>query len=394
MSAFTCEVVRVSIDPHPNADAIELAQVGGYVSIVRKGQFKDGDLAIYIPEQSVLPQWLLKKMSFWDDLNGKGKLSGSAGNRVRAMKLRGVLSQGLLLVGGHGDDLSPEFILVEADIDENIGRSRSFLLGEDAAEFLGIVKYEPVVPARMSGRLAGGDLDATIGYDFDNLKKQPWLFEGGELVQITEKLHGTLLQIGLVPKSIWENKNWAEKMPDFIVNGETFKGIVTSKGQGAKGLLLDPSDAANLYVKVVTDLDLWPALVKMRKALGVPPDKPIFLLGEIFGIGVQDLGYGQKVTFNAFDAYIGTRSDGFYVSPLQLDDMCESADVCQVPHLYRGPFSHEVVMDLTNGNTTFDVKQIREGIVIRTIADGPSRKIAKSVSEAYLLRKGEVTEFQ
>lgn len=104
MSTFECPVVRVAIEPHPNADAIELARVGGYLAIVKKGQFKDGDLAVYIPEQAVLPEWLLKLLGFWDDLNGKGTLSGSAGSRVRAIKLRGVLSQGLLIPFTIGED--------------------------------------------------------------------------------------------------------------------------------------------------------------------------------------------------------------------------------------------------------------------------------------------------
>lgn len=46
MSQFSCNVVRLKIEPHPNADAIEIARVGDYRSIVRKGQFKDGALAV------------------------------------------------------------------------------------------------------------------------------------------------------------------------------------------------------------------------------------------------------------------------------------------------------------------------------------------------------------
>lgn len=50
MSTFACKARRIQIEPHPNADAIELARVDDYVSIVRKGEFEGGDLAIYIPE--------------------------------------------------------------------------------------------------------------------------------------------------------------------------------------------------------------------------------------------------------------------------------------------------------------------------------------------------------
>ena len=56
MGAFECAVVRVSVETHPNADAIEIAKVGDYQSIVKKGQFNTGDLAVYIPEQAVVPE--------------------------------------------------------------------------------------------------------------------------------------------------------------------------------------------------------------------------------------------------------------------------------------------------------------------------------------------------
>jgi hypothetical protein len=67
--------------------------------------------------------------------------------------------------------------------------------------------------------------------------------------------------------------------------------------------------------------------------------------------------------------------------------------------LYRGPYSKSVVLEHTDGNTTLsDKKQIREGVVVKSAVEARNqhygRKIAKSVSEAYLLRKGSTTEFQ
>lgn len=97
MSEFKCEVVRVQIEPHPQADQIEIVKVGDYQSIVRKGQFVTGDLAVYIPEQAVVPEWLLKHMGLYDEAKQKGGLAGSLGNRVKAVRLRGVLSQGIML---------------------------------------------------------------------------------------------------------------------------------------------------------------------------------------------------------------------------------------------------------------------------------------------------------
>ena len=96
MSSFAVPIKRIrAIEPHPNADAIEFAVIDGYRSIVKKGEFQPGMLVAYIPEASVLPEWLLKHLGLWDEAKGMGRLNGKAGNRVRAIKLRGALSQGI-----------------------------------------------------------------------------------------------------------------------------------------------------------------------------------------------------------------------------------------------------------------------------------------------------------
>ena len=91
MATFAATVERLTIEPHHNADALELAVVGNYRAIVRKGQFQTGDLGVYIPEQSLVPDWLIKKLGL------EGRLAGKQQNRVKAIKLRGVLSQGLIV---------------------------------------------------------------------------------------------------------------------------------------------------------------------------------------------------------------------------------------------------------------------------------------------------------
>ena len=97
MSQFEVKVVRIAdIEAIPNADAIEVAVVGDYRSIIRKGQYLAGDLCVYIPEAAVVPEAVLKQLGLWDDVKKAGKLAGPVGNRVKSIKLRGVLSTGLL----------------------------------------------------------------------------------------------------------------------------------------------------------------------------------------------------------------------------------------------------------------------------------------------------------
>jgi RNA ligase (TIGR02306 family) len=391
MSEFRCEVVRVQIEEHPNADAIEIARVGDYQSIVRKGQFKNGDLAVYIPEQAVVPEWLLKEIGLWDEAK-KGGLAGSAGNRVRAVKLRGVLSQGLMF---GGDQLDDEVLVMTGRDDKGLPFGVGLKEGADAAEHLGIVKYEPPLPSHFGvhniPKEPGAHLDTTHKYDFDNLKKMPTMFDDGEEVVITEKVHGTLIQVGVVPTAQAKDEYFAGRV------------LISSKGMGARGYIIDHNDETNLYAQAAKKHGL---LESMLERFGEAADRhgqPIFIIGEVFGktasgAGVQDLTYTDEVLdFRAFDICIGNRGTERYLEWDHFVKYVQAIEVQHVPLLYRGPYSKQVVLEHTDGNTTLsDKKQIREGVVVKSAFEARNRhfgrKIAKSVSEAYLLRKN-ATEF-
>ena len=90
MSSFAVQVLQLTILPHENADVLELAKIGDYLSVVKKGEFKTGQLGVYIPEAALVPDDILESMGL------VGKLAGSSHNRVKAARLRGILSQGLV----------------------------------------------------------------------------------------------------------------------------------------------------------------------------------------------------------------------------------------------------------------------------------------------------------
>lgn len=400
MSDFKCEVIRVRVEEHPNADAIAIAKVGDYQSIVRKGQINDGDLAVYIPEQAVIPEWLLRQMGLWDDKKEKGGLAGSMGNRVKAIKLRGVLSQGLILPGEYipehfdGADELETCVKLRRPDGENVAFAEMFAIeGCDVSEFLDIVKYESPLPSHMAGRVLGMDLGATHKYDFDNLKKTPTLFDDDEEVIVTEKIHGTLMMVGIVPSKDANEKYHQQRV------------VVSSKGQSAKGYILDHDDEGNMYAQAAKKHGL---LDSMLEAFGEGADRqglPIFIIGEVFGKtlsgkSVQEgFTYADKeLDFAAFDICVGNRGSERYLEWDHFEKYCSLLGVKTVPVLYRGPYSKQIVLDHTDGNTILsDRKQIREGVVVKSAIEGRhphfGRKIAKSISEAYLLRKGNTTEF-
>jgi RNA ligase (TIGR02306 family) len=261
--------------------------------------------------------------------------------------------------------------------------------GEDVSKLLGVTKYEPPIPTHLAGDVLNL-FGHTMKYDFENWQGIPDIFDDGEIIVATEKLHGTNCQFGFVP---------GLNHPELFGEGDIY---VVSKGLGAQGLAFknNEANAGNLYVKVLRSLlsnGLREWMVSISAGYG---GGPVHLWGEIFGKGVQDLHYGLDAPeFRAFDMAVGgtfltydgfkkaTRGDGF--------------NLPVVPVIYEGPFDAEVLKTHRDGKTTFGGANIREGIVIRACDGGRhaihGRKIAKMVSPDYLFRKApkgsEATEF-
>ncbi len=359
MATFECKVYELTIEPHNNADALELAVVGDYRSIVRKGAFKTGDLGVYIPEAAVLPEWLIVELGL------EGRLAGKAKNRVKAVKLRGVLSQGLIV---------PTFPDAWCKAVKNEHHSMAVGVGDDLTEWLGITKYEPVIPSCMNGEVVSA-FGYTLKYDIENIKRFPDVIPEDTLVSITEKIHGTWVCFGYHP--------------------EVGK-IVTSKGLSDKGLIFkhNEANAANLYIRALKELEFEDGSTIIDRGFSFFNEhSPVYLLGEIFGQGVQDLHYGNvKPIFRLFDIYVGTPGEGYYIDAGQVTEYAEFMEIDVVPTLYTGPFSKEIVDNYTDGKETVSGEEsnMREGIVIRPLKEfrDPEigRVILKSVSEKYLLR--------
>lgn len=359
MSTFKVTVEKIQIEKHPGADRLELVKVGDYSSIVTTGTFKTGDLVAYIPEASEVPVWLQK------ELGVDGKLAGPKHNRVKAIRLRGVLSQGLVYPAR---DYWNE--------------------GDDVTEELGITKYEPPVPAALMGEVFSAGSQITINYDIENYKREPDSLPVGTEVVFTEKLHGTFACFGVVP--------------DRLQTVDSGHLVVSSKGLSARGLAMKDNEVnkSNLYVKTAKSINI---LEKVRKVFDVEKVGPVFVLGEIFGGGVQDLNYdisSGTYQFRVFDIYVGTPGRGKYNDDIELSENCDKLGLARVPVLFRGPFSKDVMEKYTNGMETISGKNrhIREGIVMRPRLEMiafnlPGNRLQlKSVSADYLTRK-DGTEF-
>ena len=395
MSTFDCKVVPITILPHPNAEKLELAQVADYRCVVGKDLYKTGDLVAYIPEAAVIPEDQLQFFGYWSEMNNKGLLAGSKGDRVKAVKLRGEVSQGL--------------VFPVNKIAMYLGQpDREFAVGDDVAPLLGITKYEPPIPVGMAGEVYNAGQAVTVDYDIENLKKYPDVLQEGEEVIFTEKLHGTSFQIGLLP--IMDKYHHDEHFRVKTEDGEGYF-FIASKGLGAQGLCFKDVEANknNVYVRAARQFRLFEKLLKLCNQMlemnGITSfEEPVILQGEVFG-AVQDLTYGAKqgeIFFRAFDICVGERSYRRYFDEELFAKAMIVMELDRCPVLYKGPYSKEKILELTH-HTKSKVcpDQISEGGVVKPTKErkDPSiptmggRVILKSINEDYLLRKGNATEF-
>lgn len=378
MSTFMVKVLPIKkLEKHPNADTLALAYVNDYVSIVGLTTFSEGDLVAYIPEGAVVP----------DDVAAVMGLDGKIGNRLKAIKLRGIVSQGIL------------YPIKNKVLTLPNGTEFSVEEGDDVMKLLGITKYVPEIPANLSGEVFASDPRYTVKFDIENIKNYPDIILEGEEVVFTEKLHGTFTQIVYLPPRFIEAEGLEYK--------ETFgdkKGLlmVGSKSLSADGLMFkaNKQNDNNVYVKVIVEQDMLSKFTEQFKE----EELPVIMLGETFGSDVQDLRYGfthrGQNGFRAFAIYKGLRSRFKVLNSDELDMVLSNMMIERVPVLYRGPFSKEVMNEHTNGLETVSGKEmhIREGIVITPVIERYDnqigRVILKNVSSDYLLRKGKATEFQ
>lgn len=108
----------------PNSDFLECVQVLGWKVVVRKNEFKTGDKCIYFEVDSFLP--IKPEFEFLANSSYRKHPGLGEGFRLKTMKLRGQISQGLVLK------------LSDLNLDESLP------IGTDLTEQLSIIKWEPI----------------------------------------------------------------------------------------------------------------------------------------------------------------------------------------------------------------------------------------------------------
>lgn len=367
MADFEVVVTQIaSSEKHPDADRLAVSKakgmdftfITGWDPETNAPTARVGSWGAYIPEGALLPPDLIEEMDLGTALAGK------AHNRVKAKRIRGIVSQGLWYP--FASSPAAEFFYEQFEEGDNI-----------AAE-LGITKYEPVVPAQLSGKMQPAPV-WWRGFDVEDVKKYPSVLTPDDFVVATEKLHGSCCIIG-VGKT-----------------GDNWERFVSSKGVGGRGLTII-EDPANAYWRVAIQEDLHAKLIDYCEFRGV---RYAMLFGEM--VGVQDLMYGLKrgqLDFYAFDLFrVDDDMRGRFEDAIWLPGEAALFGFKRVPTLYRGHYDHDALVALATGPSTIEgANHIREGIVVKPDREQFDPKLGrvmvKYISPDYLFRSGETTELQ
>ena len=401
MSTLVCPIVHVDKwARHPNADTLGVAHVLGNCVIFRIADFlkpippeKDpliwgiqiGDAiyqkgtfnAVFIPEEALLPEdprWAF----LWANRAKEGKTIREIDRVVKALKLRGIFSCGLLVpvpvacpeCGGYSELY--KMITTNPPICPVCYGTQSPIIsrdvGTDMAELWGITKFEKPEQVGSGGDNVSGppwfqkytEIENARGLvDRSTSQARHTIFEGYNVV-ITEKIHGANTRY-----TYWEDKFWV---------------------------------GSHANTKALDSVNWWTRAAKLQGIEEIcKKNQGLLLFGEVCGPVQKGYPYGQKVPyFVLFDIYDYKAEEPYWYSWDDVRRFCDYTGVLEVPELYRGPWvSLEHAASFADGPSQFPgADHNREGCVVKADPEiyNPyvGRGILKIVGEEYLLRKYKV----
>lgn len=324
LSTHKVEVVPIELEKHPNADTLSIVRVfGGYTCCVRSSDWVGAKTGAYIPPDSLIDV-SRPEFKFLD--------SGKPKHRIKAKKLRGIVSFGLLMPAPDGS-----------------------AIGDDVASYYGVEHYEPP----MASCCSGGEtehpptiLSGLSKYDVDSLRRYKDVFIDGEPVMVTEKIHGASSRFSWHDGRMWcgSRSEWKRY------------------------------DANNLW---------WKALANTPQLEQFCKDNPDWIAyGEVYG-DVQSFRYGcnkGEARFAAFDLLDQRRT---WMDAEYCRKRYGAWNVPQVPLLGIASYDFDTICQFAEGpSTVVGANHVREGCVIKPIVerwhDSVGRVCLKVVGAGYL----------
>jgi len=366
------------ITKHPNADTLEICRVGGWKIVTKIGEYKEGELAIYCEVDSFLP--IQERFEFLRKSSYK-KMGEIEGFRLKTIKLRQELSQGLLLPLSvlEGEDEMKIGISQQPWGDQlQLGPYDDALVieeGVEVTELLGIVKYEPPIPASLAGKVKGNFPGFIRKTDEERIQNMTGEFEKMKEHKyfVTEKLDGSSATyyfrdgvFGVCSRNL-ELSDPGEFEPGMVICED---GIERPKRE-------------NTFWKVAKELFIEEKLGNLEGNYAIQ--------SELIGEGIQGNPYkikGHTIRiFNVFNIdtqeYLSLNGMVKFLEKINVDDK----PLELVPILnydYKLPDTIETILAQAEGKSALNPQTEREGIVIRNHDKSVS---FKAISNTFLLNE-------
>lgn len=328
----------VEIQPIEGADAIEKVRVKEWWVVAKKGDFKVGDLCVYFEIDSLLPDIelysFLKKGSTLKRMVVEGQVV--VGIRLKTIKLRGQISQGLVMPLSI---IPTTFTILGTD-------------GQDVTDALGVIKYDPPLPAELQGKAKGFFPSFIPKTDEERIQNMAEILSG---YYVSEKIDGT--------------------------------SVTYFKKDGVFGVC-----SRNLELQDVEGNTQW----RLARELGLVDKIPdnFALQGELVGVGVQGNPLtlpDQRVYF--FNAYNIT--SGKYLNFEDFKGLCVSLGIQTVPIVvdnFSLPSTAQDMLQYAEGKSLLNPLVEREGVVVRPKVEtsyNGARLSFKAISNKYLLNESD-----
>ena len=328
----------LEITPIEGADAIELVRINGWQCVTKKNEFQVGDLGIFLEIDAIPPDNSIFQF-LWMAKDGAAQPRPDK-FRIRTMKLRGALSQGLFLPLSSFD----------------LG---AVAAGDDVTEKLGVTKYEPPIPAGSGGEIGG-------------------LFPG------------------FVPKTDEIRVQSAPEVLDEIFNSPY---AITLKYDGTSATYcVDPRDGKFLacgrnYSIVEGDNHYWRIARQLDLPAKLAAHPNMAIQGEICGPRIQknklELKQIQLFVFNVYDL-----AKHRYLDHQEARDFLAKIEVPAVETLEIGAsfgYNQNSLLALAEGKYP-GTQNEREGLVVRPLHERRSEILAgrlsfKAISNRFLLKE-------
>lgn len=342
MADWQVSIEEIEVFPHPDADRLEVARVGMFPLVVAKDNgYKTGQLACLAPKRTIIPEDL--RDNFRNIDTNQSYLRG--GTTVKSARLRGVLSEGVVIPLDYVNKKLQENNIT-GEFPEFQHKGIKDLVGVDISPLLKMTEHQPDIKVVFGGDLNPVRAAVYSRHDVEGVHIFANEFEEGEEVVVTEKLHGSQVNVMIHPDGFVE---------------------LSSKGMIGKGATLVETDS-NVYWKAVRNSGIIDTVLRLFHG------KFAQIMGEVLPLQ-KGFTYGFTTpTLKIFRLEV----DGVRVSTgtVMTDDEYSGFRKFWVPVLYRGKYDLESIKKVCKGLETVSGKglHIKEGGVIEPLLARNARR--------------------